>query len=247
MSRNYEMDSFGRHSLALRFAKRPLGPFPGPLDFPACPRRHLFFRIFLARFPNSRPHRSPRHTSLQRILKSIVEQVGHARYWYVPSVLWFSSGSHMLTGLCWVGMAAAVLLVFNIWPRPMLAICFVCFLSFVSAAAEFSGYQSDGMLFEAGFLSLFLAPSGFRPGFGEQRASRASRCLSASLGMVPHLPRIRRRKSCGRRSRVAATSQHWTSITKMGRCQLGSAGTPNICPTGFTPQPHSSRSRSNLF
>jgi hypothetical protein len=103
-------------------------------------------------------------------LKSIVEQVGLARYWYVPSVFWFSSGSHMLLGLCWVGMAAAVLLVFNLWPRPMLAICFVCFLSFVSAAAEFSGYQSDGMLLEAGFLSLFLAPSGFCPGFGQQRA-----------------------------------------------------------------------------
>jgi len=102
-------------------------------------------------------------------LKSIAEQVGHARYWYVPTVLWFSSGSHMLLGLCWVGMAAAVLLVFNIRPRPMLAICFVCFLSFVSAAGEFSGYQSDGMLLEAGFLSLFLAPGGFRPGFGEQR------------------------------------------------------------------------------
>ena len=100
-------------------------------------------------------------------LKSVSEQLGYTRYWYVPSVLWFSSGSHMLTGLCWAGMAAALLLVFNIWPRGMLAICFVCFLSFVSAAGDFSGYQSDGMLLEAGFLSLFLAPGGFRPGFGE--------------------------------------------------------------------------------
>jgi hypothetical protein len=102
-------------------------------------------------------------------LKSVAEQVNYTRYWYVPSILWFSSGSHMLTGLCWVGMAAAVLLVLNIWPRVMLAICFVCFLSFVSAAGDFSGYQSDGMLLEAGFLSLFLAPGGFRPGFGETR------------------------------------------------------------------------------
>ena len=103
-------------------------------------------------------------------LKSVAEQVGHARYWYVPSILWFSSGSHMLTGLCWVGMAAAVLLVFNIWPRAMLVICFVCFLSFVSAAGDFSGYQSDGMLLEAGFLSPFIAPGGFRPGLGETRS-----------------------------------------------------------------------------
>jgi lipase maturation factor 1 len=102
-------------------------------------------------------------------LKSVAEQVGHARYWYVPSVLWFSSGSHMLTGLCWVGMAAAVLLVLNIWPRGMLGVCFVCFLSFVSAARDFSGYQSDGMLLEAGFLSLFLAPGGLRPRLGEMR------------------------------------------------------------------------------
>jgi hypothetical protein len=102
-------------------------------------------------------------------LKSVAEQLGYSRYWYVPTVLWFSSGSHMLNGLCWIGMAAAVLLVLNIWPRGMLAICFVCFLSFVSAAREFSGYQSDGMLLEAGFLSLFFAPSGFRPGLAATR------------------------------------------------------------------------------
>jgi hypothetical protein len=102
-------------------------------------------------------------------LKSVAEQVGHARYWYVPSVLWFSSGSYMLAGLCWVGMAAAVFLVLNLWPRGMLVVCFVCFLSFVSAARDFSGYQSDGMLLEAGFLSLFLSPGGLRPGLGEKQ------------------------------------------------------------------------------
>ena len=57
----------------------------------------------------------------------------------------------------------------------MLVICFVCFLSFVSAAQDFSGYQSDGMLLEAGFISLFFAPPGFRPGLGgEHPPSRAS-------------------------------------------------------------------------
>ncbi len=100
-------------------------------------------------------------------LKSLAEQAGRARYWYAPTILWISSGSHMLTALCWLGMAAAILLVFNFWPRGMLVVCFVSFLSFVSAAGDFSGYQSDGMLLEAGFLSLFLAPAGFRPGLGE--------------------------------------------------------------------------------
>jgi lipase maturation factor 1 len=52
-----------------------------------------------------------------------------------------------------------------VWPRGMLVICFVCFLSFVSAAQDFSSYQSDGMLLEAGFIALFFAPAGSRPGF----------------------------------------------------------------------------------
>jgi hypothetical protein len=90
-------------------------------------------------------------------------------------VLWLASGPHMLTALCWVGMGASLLLALNAWPRGMLLICFVCFLSFVSAAQDFSSYQSDGMLLEAGFIALFFAPPGLRPGFGmASPASRAS-------------------------------------------------------------------------
>jgi hypothetical protein len=112
-------------------------------------------------------------------LKAVAQSLGHiSRIWYAPTLLWFSSGSHMLLALCWIGMAASLLLVFNLWPRAMLAICFVCFLSFVSAAQDFSGYQSDGMLLEAGFISLFFAPPGFRPGLGrEHPPSRASMFL----------------------------------------------------------------------
>src|SRR5229473_1280134 len=108
-------------------------------------------------------------------LQALAERFGHAAYWYAPTLLWISSDTRMLTGICWVGMIASVLLVLNLWPRGMLAICFVCFLSFVSAAQDFSGYQSDGMLLEAGFISLFFAPAGWRPGWGAARPpSRAS-------------------------------------------------------------------------
>jgi hypothetical protein len=108
-------------------------------------------------------------------LQALAERFGHASYWYAPTLLWLSSGSHMVTGICWAGMIASALLVLNIWPRGMLMICFVCFLSFVSAAQDFSAYQSDGMLLEAGFIALFFAPAGFRPGWGEEsRPSRAS-------------------------------------------------------------------------
>jgi hypothetical protein len=99
-------------------------------------------------------------------LQAVTSSVGHGRFWYAPTLLWFSSSSQMLMGLCWVGIVASLLVVLNLWPRGMLLICFVCFISFVSAASEFSGYQSDGMLLEAGFIALFFAPSGFRPGLG---------------------------------------------------------------------------------
>jgi hypothetical protein len=95
-----------------------------------------------------------------------VSSLGALRVWYVPSLLWLSSSDRMLMALCWVGLIGAVILVFNIWPRAMLIVCFICFLSFVTAAQDFSGYQSDGMLLEAGFLSIFLAPSGVLPGWG---------------------------------------------------------------------------------
>src|SRR5438552_13695776 len=58
--------------------------------------------------------------------------VAHVRFWYAPSLLWFSSGSGMLLAVCWIGLITSLLLVLNIWPRAMLAICLVCFLRFVS-------------------------------------------------------------------------------------------------------------------
>ncbi|HEX3438236.1 MAG TPA: lipase maturation factor family protein, partial [Pseudacidobacterium sp.] len=59
-----------------------------------------------------------------------------------------------------------------------LLICLICFMSFVSAAGDFSNYQSDGMLLEAGFISLFFAPGGIWPGIGASSApSLASRFL----------------------------------------------------------------------
>ncbi len=108
-------------------------------------------------------------------LAAVAHQFGAGRFWFAPTLLWISTGTHMLMAICWVGMIASLLLVINLWPRGMLFLCFVCFLSFVSAAQDFSGYQSDGMLLEAGFISLFFAPAGFWPGLGRTSPpSRAS-------------------------------------------------------------------------
>ena len=108
-------------------------------------------------------------------LEAVSKYYGIYRYWYAPTLLWFSSSNAALMLICSVGLAASILLILNLWPRGMLAICFVAYLSFVGAGQDFAGYQSDGMLLSAGFISLFFAPPGFRPRLGRSHApSRAS-------------------------------------------------------------------------
>jgi lipase maturation factor len=108
-------------------------------------------------------------------LQVVAASLHGGRFWFAPSLLWFGAGNRALMVLCWGGLIAALLAVFNVWPRVSLAFCFILFLSFVSVAQDFSGYQSDGMLLEAGFIALFFAPPGLRPGLGTQNPpSRAS-------------------------------------------------------------------------
>jgi hypothetical protein len=102
----------------------------------------------------------------QTYLAAVDQHLGRLRIWYAPTLFWLSSGSHMLMAVTWIGLAASVVALFNSWPRLCFVICFVCYVSFVSAAGDFSGYQSDGMLLEAGFLALFFAPGGLRPRWG---------------------------------------------------------------------------------
>src|SRR5580692_8858058 len=108
-------------------------------------------------------------------LQAVAASLHAQRFWYAPTLLWLGSSDRALMVLCWVGLIASLALFLNVWPRGMLAVCFVCFLSFIGAAQDFSSYQSDGMLLEAGFISLFFAPPGFWPGLGRRNpASRAS-------------------------------------------------------------------------
>jgi hypothetical protein len=107
----------------------------------------------------------------REFLDAVARQLGSSRVWFAPTLLWISSSNHMLMAICWTGMIASLLVVLNIWPRVSLLICFVCFLSFVAAAQDFSGYQSDGMLLEAGFIAMFFAPAGLRPGLGQNSPS----------------------------------------------------------------------------
>jgi lipase maturation factor 1 len=99
-------------------------------------------------------------------LAAVARAYPATRFWYAPTLLWISASDAALTALVVVGFAASLALIFNLLPRLSLAVATLCFLSFVAAAQDFSSYQSDGMLLEAGFLSLFLAPPGLLPRLG---------------------------------------------------------------------------------
>ncbi|MGO9590903.1 MAG: lipase maturation factor family protein [Candidatus Acidiferrales bacterium] len=108
-------------------------------------------------------------------LQAVTAAMHGYSWWYAPSLFWFGSSDRALMLVTWIGLIASILVVFNIWPRASLLICFVCFMSFIVTARDFSSYQSDGMLLEAGFISLFFAPPGLRPGLASSHAaSRAS-------------------------------------------------------------------------
>jgi len=88
--------------------------------------------------------------------------------WFAPSLFWISASDGALLLVTLVGAAASLLLVLNLAPRLCIAVAGACFLSFIAAAQDFASYQSDGMLLEAAFISVFLAPRGLRPRLGAQ-------------------------------------------------------------------------------
>lgn len=111
-------------------------------------------------------------------LPQVTHALGAWRFWYAPSVFWWSASDRALLAVCVVGMLGSLLLTLNVYPRGMLLICLFAFLSFIAVAQDFASYQSDGMLLEAGFISLFFAPAGWRPKWGPRDApSRFSRFL----------------------------------------------------------------------
>jgi hypothetical protein len=108
-------------------------------------------------------------------LAAVARTYPTTKLWFAPTLFWLSSSSGTLMVVTWIGLLASIVALLNIWPRLSFFICFICFISFVTAAGDFSNYQSDGMLLEAGFISLFFVPRGLLPGLGAASPpSRAS-------------------------------------------------------------------------
>lgn len=86
-----------------------------------------------------------------------------------PSLFWLGTSSTMILGVGWAGLVAATLVTFNLRPRVMLGICWVCLLSFVAAWRGFSASQVDQLLLEAGLLCIPFAPAGAKPGLAPEQ------------------------------------------------------------------------------
>ena len=157
------------------------------------------------------------------------------RLWFAPTLLWLNTSDRMLMAFCWIGLLASVILFLNVWPRAMLVACFVCFLSFVSAAQDFSGYQSDGMLQQGFYRSSSRLPS-FCPDGAHAIRPFALQCFcSCGNGFASTSNRV----SSNSQAAIlpGATSPQCTSTTRMALFLPGSAGTSSICLTGSISQP----------
>ncbi|NUN04813.1 MAG: lipase maturation factor family protein [Bdellovibrio sp.] len=96
--------------------------------------------------------------SIDHLLNILDKEMKSERFYHIPSLFWFASSDIAIKAVCFIGMTAASLAFMGFSQSFMLAICFVCYLSFVSTGQIFLNYQWDNLLLEFGFLGLFFAP-----------------------------------------------------------------------------------------
>lgn len=117
----------------------------------------IFFSAFLSLWFQIDGLIGPNGISPARLyFDALREAFGAKAYWYAPTLLWFGAGHGALRALVVAGFLASIAIVINVYPRVAIAVAMIAFLSFIGAAQQFAQYQSDGMLLEAAFLSLFL-------------------------------------------------------------------------------------------
>lgn len=82
---------------------------------------------------------------------------GWRRFLYIPSIFLVDSSDRAITWATRVGQLASVALLFDILSVPMLIILHILWQSFLSTAGAFMSRQSDSLLCELGFFSIFYA------------------------------------------------------------------------------------------
>ena len=92
-------------------------------------------------------------------LEAARQYFGTARFWNVPTLLWFQSSDAVIRMVWIAGAVFSGLMVVGANFRWVRVAVFVLYLSLVVAGQEFMGYQWDALLLESGFLAMFLGSS----------------------------------------------------------------------------------------
>jgi predicted DCC family thiol-disulfide oxidoreductase YuxK len=83
--------------------------------------------------------------------------LGDTAYRVLPTLFWLDSSDASLLAGCAVGALLGLLVVLNLWTRAALIGLFVLYLSYFYGGQDFTGFQWDLLLLEAGFLAIFLS------------------------------------------------------------------------------------------
>ena len=93
---------------------------------------------------------------IQSELAAIAQYFPESKYFLFPTLFWFDASDRTLLLVCFAGMIGAVILLFNVFDRIALLLCYSLYLSISVAGQDFTTFQWDSFLLEAGFLGLFL-------------------------------------------------------------------------------------------
>ncbi len=86
----------------------------------------------------------------------------------VPTLAWISASDGFLHFLCAATVVLALLLIAGIFPRLVLGLLWLTWMSLVHVGGPFLSFQWDVLLIETLFFSIFFAPAGLRPRLADE-------------------------------------------------------------------------------
>jgi hypothetical protein len=89
-------------------------------------------------------------------LQELSNVIPNQKYWFFPSVFWFTASDSALLWVCYFGVISATSLFIDRASAVSLFVCYILYLSIAFAGQDFTAFQWDGLLLEVGFLAIFL-------------------------------------------------------------------------------------------